>query len=240
MNNLLTAKILRVLDCVADAEAPLTLKELRSRTGLPAAVVSRICADLVEGGYLERDGYHAVAAAPGLLRLGAGALRNSPFLRQSLPILRARAANLGVRTSLVGLSGGKLCCFFRSASWGGIGTASREPWWRFEAAALLLAPEEGETAENFSLRVAASAGGEVPGALLPELPRIAAEKRVVRRDLLHGWNVALPLPEHPGYAVSLFGVELPALGSPQLRMLEECRRLAERIDDALPEPAKRK
>ena len=240
MKNLLTAKILAVLDCVADAEAPLTLKEVRMRTGLPSAVVSRICADLVEGGYLERDGYHAVAAAVGLLRLGSGALRNSPFLQQALPILRRRAGTLGIRTSMVGLSGGRLCCFYRSASWGGIESASKEPWWRFETAALLLPPVgDAEDEKSFARRVAAAAGGEIPAPLRPTLRRISAERQVLRRDLLHGWTVALPLPGHPEYAASLFGVELPAGGTPLLRMLDECRILAERLDAALPAPAKR-
>ena len=231
MKNLLTAKLVAVLDCVANAEAPLTLKEVRQRTGLPAAVVSRICADLVEGGYLERDGYHAVAPAAGLLRLAAGALRNSPLLRQAVPILRRRAANLGVRTSLLGLSGGRLVCFYRSPSPGGIETASREPWWRFEAAALLLAPPaEGDEDENaFLRRVEAAVGGNVPAALRPALRPIAARRRVCRRDLYHGWCVALPLPGFPECAVSLFGVELPAAEASLPRMLDECRLLAGRI-----------
>ena len=239
MKNLLTAKILAVLNCAADADAPLSLKEIRQRTGLPVAIVSRICADLVEGGFLERDGYHAVAPAAGLLRLASGALRNSPTLRRTIPLLRRRAAALGVRTALLALANGRITCFYRSPSGGGIETASREPWWRFEAAALLLPrPETPESADDFTRRIADAAGSPAPDPLLPSLRRIADERKVLRSDLRHGWCVQLPLPDRPGFAASLFGVELPAGTAALPRMLDECRILADRLDAALSEKTK--
>ena len=96
MNNLLTAKIFRIIELVAASPRPVSLKSLREQSGISGAVVSRIVADMVELGILEKSGYHEVVPSLGIMRLNLAAESSIPLIRKLRPVLTNRLPSLGV------------------------------------------------------------------------------------------------------------------------------------------------
>lgn len=83
-----TAKLLRVLEAVADPSGPHRLSTLVSRTGLAKTSVYRLLIELIDNGYVVRDanGHYRAATALNVLAAkvaaGEGAKSTNSFLRQ--------------------------------------------------------------------------------------------------------------------------------------------------------------
>ena len=96
MKNLLLAKTFAVLDAISGADGEILFRDLAARLEIPPPTLSRIVADLLEQGMIEKRGRGRLVPACGMLRLGQRAYRNSPLCRAAAPLLRDRAAKLEV------------------------------------------------------------------------------------------------------------------------------------------------
>jgi DNA-binding IclR family transcriptional regulator len=101
------ARGLAVLRAVADAEHPVSNRELAEATGIPKATVSRLAATLVSGGLLRQDAHsERFSLGSGLLELGNVFLRRFDLRSHARPRLAAlaelagTAVHLGVRDGL--------------------------------------------------------------------------------------------------------------------------------------------
>jgi DNA-binding IclR family transcriptional regulator len=100
------ARGLAVLRALADADTPLSNRELAERTGIPKATVSRLAATLQSAGFLRQSADERYALGAASLHLGNAYLRGFDFRQQArlhlLELAEAAGANvhLGVREGL--------------------------------------------------------------------------------------------------------------------------------------------
>ena len=80
MKSSLLTKAGAVLEAVCSLDHPAAIKELTGILQLPLPTVSRLCADLVEIGLLEKTDYHHLIPGIALIRFGSRALELSPLL----------------------------------------------------------------------------------------------------------------------------------------------------------------
>ena len=95
MKNLLLVKVKAVLEAIAAAPQPTALNELAKSLNLPLPTLSRITADLVEMGLVDKIDYHHLAPGLGMLRLGECARQNIPLIQQVVPLCQRFAAQYG-------------------------------------------------------------------------------------------------------------------------------------------------
>lgn len=97
---------LALLRMLADANEPLSNRELAQRTGIPKATVSRLAATLQAAGFLRQSPDERYALGPAALHLGNAYLRSFDFRQQArahlAELAEAAGANvhLGVRDGL--------------------------------------------------------------------------------------------------------------------------------------------
>jgi len=84
----------------AVAEAPASLSELMSRTGLPRATVHRLGAALELHGLLRRDGSGRYELGLGLVSLGQAAAERFPLVEVARPVLEDLRATTGESVQL--------------------------------------------------------------------------------------------------------------------------------------------
>lgn len=101
------ARGLALLRLIADADQPLSNRDLAERSGIPKATVSRLAATLHAGGYLRQSASSDLySLGPEVLRLGTAYLRHYDFRQQArlhlAELAEASGANvhLGVRDGL--------------------------------------------------------------------------------------------------------------------------------------------
>ncbi|MBE6359161.1 MAG: hypothetical protein E7057_07950 [Lentisphaerae bacterium] len=80
MKSSLLSKAEAVLEAVCSVNDPIAIKELTKMLNMPLPTVSRLCADLVETGLLEKTDYHHVTPGISLVRLGSQAQNSSPLV----------------------------------------------------------------------------------------------------------------------------------------------------------------
>lgn len=80
MKSSLLAKTKAVLEAVCQAERPVAIKELTSVLDMPLPTISRLCADLVEIGLLEKADYHHLIPGISFIRFGCRAREVSPLI----------------------------------------------------------------------------------------------------------------------------------------------------------------
>lgn len=80
MKSSLLTKAGSVLEAVCTMDRPVAIKELTKILGLPLPTVSRLCADLVEIGLLEKTDYHHLIPGIALIRFGNRASQLSPLI----------------------------------------------------------------------------------------------------------------------------------------------------------------
>lgn len=100
------ARGLAVLRTLADANEPLSNRDLAERTGIPKATVSRLAATLQSAGFLRQSTDERYALGPAALHLGHAYLRSFDFRQQArahlaeLAELAGANVHLGVRDGL--------------------------------------------------------------------------------------------------------------------------------------------
>lgn len=101
-----TERALLLLETVAAAGRPLTLKELAGRQGIPPATAHRICQRMEDEGYLTRDaGSRRYTIGVRLMRLGLDILRSSGPSSTRRAIMSQLVDAIGETCNLTALSG---------------------------------------------------------------------------------------------------------------------------------------
>lgn len=73
-------KAASILEAVCASDHPVAIKELTKVLDMPLPTVSRLCADLIESGLLEKTDYHHIIPGITLMRLGYQAQYLSPLI----------------------------------------------------------------------------------------------------------------------------------------------------------------
>jgi DNA-binding IclR family transcriptional regulator len=92
-------RIVAILDALRDADAPLTITELASRTAMPKSTVSRLATALTDQRYLQRTD-RGVTLGLRLFELGARASFPRRLVSAALPIVSELAKTTGERVGL--------------------------------------------------------------------------------------------------------------------------------------------
>ena len=80
MKSSLLSKAGAVLEAVCRSEHPVAIKELTGVLEMPLPTISRLCADMVEIGLLEKTDYHHLIPGIALIRFGGRARELSPLI----------------------------------------------------------------------------------------------------------------------------------------------------------------
>ncbi|MBR7130918.1 MAG: helix-turn-helix domain-containing protein [Lentisphaeria bacterium] len=106
MKSSLLTKAGAVLEAVCSLDHPAAIKELTGILQLPLPTVSRLCADLVEIGLLEKTDYHHLIPGIALIRFGSRALELSPLLGALKQPVEDFSSVSGLNAAVFGFSGG--------------------------------------------------------------------------------------------------------------------------------------
>lgn len=104
MRSSLLAKAGAVLEAVTAADHPVAIKELVKILDMPLPTVSRLCADLVEIGLLEKTDYHHIIPGMTLVRFGQMAKKQSPLIATIKPHIDAYVAESGLSAVVYGFA----------------------------------------------------------------------------------------------------------------------------------------
>jgi DNA-binding IclR family transcriptional regulator len=235
MKSTLLDKSFRILERIAAAPAPVTLKELAADLELNTSTVSRIASDLAERNLIRKAGYHSFVPSARLIRLGQAAL-DTPYLRNVSELLEERVSELGVNGLFAGLDAGHLVLL--CAREGGGGEKKVPPLWDSPLAATILAElRDREMAESF-FAASVSAGPPSPNTmqtreLFMQWYRTASEQGYVTvSELRREWSVNFPVAAGTDvYGLCLYGSGTESRNID--RMQFECSRLASRLSSML-------
>lgn len=110
---------LRLLSLLANEGRALSLAELALRLGLPKATAHRLCAQLMDGGFIVRDvGERAFAVGPALRRLALDTLNHGFVRGLRHEVLAALVAQVGETCNLTTLDGARVLYLDRvEAQW---------------------------------------------------------------------------------------------------------------------------
>lgn len=103
----------RVLQAIASAPKGRTLREVTSQTGMSHPTAHRVCAMLIELGWLERDQNKRFFLGKELSILGLAALRRHPLEAIARPLLEALNAATGQTVYLLARSHDEAVCLSR-------------------------------------------------------------------------------------------------------------------------------
>jgi DNA-binding IclR family transcriptional regulator len=81
------ARVLRLLQCIAEGEREFALKDLTARTGLAPSTTHRLLTFLVQAGMVERAGPKAYQLGSELFRIGALVLQKFELHKMARPLL---------------------------------------------------------------------------------------------------------------------------------------------------------
>ncbi len=109
-------KALEILDCFNRQEADLSLKELCSKTGLYKSRVHRLCATLLESGYLVRSSWTNYRLGPKLLSLGKTYEQTNSLKSVASNYMHELSRNTGESTALFTLHQSNCICIARKVS----------------------------------------------------------------------------------------------------------------------------
>ena len=237
MKSTLLEKSFRILERVATASEPVTLKELAADLNLNTSTVSRIAADLTERHLIRKAGYHSFVPSTALFRLGEHA-RNTPLIRTVSPLLTSRALELNINISLACIESGDLLCLASCGPDAGDKKPPAFPLWRSPQAAVILGKiNQPETAENFFRRATENTASKLnlqqEQIFFKNLCRSAAATGcIIQKDPRTGWNVSFPIAAADDFfGLSLFGKDVDKCNIE--RMQFEGSRLASRLTSAI-------
>jgi DNA-binding IclR family transcriptional regulator len=184
-------KAMSVLRCVA--EAPRTLGELTTATGLPRATAHRLASALADHGVLRRDRQGRYDLGHGLVALGRAAAERFPIVERARPVLESLRDDTGEGVQLFVRTGDRRCCVISLESPHGLR-------WIVPEGALL--PLEVGSAGRVLLGEPASAGWvESVGEREAGVASVSAPVRQADGAVVAAVSVSGPierLTEHPG------------------------------------------
>lgn len=234
MKNLLLAKTFAVADAVAGANGEISFAELSEKLAIPGPTLSRITADLVEAGMIEKHGRSIFRPSFGMVRIGQQALRSSPLRRQVEPPLRERAAMLEVNGIFAVMHRDELIFLCRTdgANLYSAPVSSDYAPWRSGLALVILAARGDRTAGEEWLKRVINRERYNPRRELETFRRRFDEAvghgYLLLREVGRRWSVCFPVGRGNDYhAVGFFG------DAPERRNFDrltfECSLLASRL-----------
>ena len=165
---------LRLLALLAAEPRALTLADLSQRLGLPKATTHRLCAQLMEAGFLSRDvDERSVAVGPALRRLALDALNHGTARGLRHEVLAALVAEVGETCNFTTLDGASVVYLDRVEA----------PWpWRLTLDVGTHVPLHCTASGKLFLATMDAARRDELLAQLP-LPRLTANTLTTRRAL---------------------------------------------------------
>ena len=115
MKSSLLSKAASVLEAVCSVDHPVAIKELTEILDLPLPTVSRLCADLVETGLLEKTDYHHLIPGIALMRFGQRSREFSPLISSLKTVVDDYSNISGLNAVVFGFQKN---CFFNIYSCG--------------------------------------------------------------------------------------------------------------------------
>jgi hypothetical protein len=106
MKSSLLSKAGAVLEAVCTIDHPVAIKELTQILGMPLPTVSRLCADLVEIGLLEKTDYHHLIPGISLIRFGHRAKKLSPLINTVKKFVDNYSDESGLNAAIYGFDKG--------------------------------------------------------------------------------------------------------------------------------------
>ena len=143
MKSSLLSKAASVLEAVCSVDHPVAIKELTEILDLPLPTVSRLCADLVETGLLEKTDYHHLIPGIALMRFGQRSREFSPLISSLKTVVDDYSNISGLNAVVFGFQKN---CFFNIYSCGK-DNLLQDPL-RYTGAFLVLLASAGVKAEK--------------------------------------------------------------------------------------------
>ncbi|MBQ4328685.1 MAG: helix-turn-helix domain-containing protein [Lentisphaeria bacterium] len=106
MKSSLMFKAASILEAICASKHPVAIKELTGILDLPLPTVSRLCADLIEIGLLEKTDYHHLVPGISLMRLGYQAKFLSPLLEILKATVDDHSRSSGLNAAVFGYQHG--------------------------------------------------------------------------------------------------------------------------------------
>ena len=138
MNSPRTSRVLQLLSLVATNPEPTRLKDISAALGVHPSMVSRMVADLIDGGFLAKSAYRSVTATPLLAVLGRHAGENHPLTRIARQELHSRVEELKYSCEFATVTPCGLFHFYKRT----FGTPAAPPLWRSDLAAVIFAARQ--------------------------------------------------------------------------------------------------
>ena len=138
MNSPRTSRVLQLLTLVATNPEPTRLKDISAALGVHPSMVSRMVADLIDGGFLAKSAYRSVTATPLLAVLGRHAGENHPLTRIARQELHSRVEELKYSCEFATVTQCGLFHFYKRT----FGTPAAPPLWRSDLAAVIFAARQ--------------------------------------------------------------------------------------------------
>lgn len=226
-----TERALSLLEAVAAASHPLTLKDMESACDLPAATAFRLCARLQEQGWLMRDADpRRFAAGPRLMRLGLEIVRSAGPATTRRNVLSELVEAIGETCNLTCPSRGEVLYLDRvETKWPlrmALEPGSRVPIHCTASGKLFLAhmPE----AQRDRLLAEAPLDRHAPRTIVTIKALLQDLKRIVRRgystdneEFLAGLvAVAVPVRDQQGRVVAAVACHAPAARMSLAKLME--------------------
>lgn len=225
MNSPRTERVLQILNFVVLSREPVKLKAIGDALGLHPSMVSRIVADLVSGGLLNKCTYRSVIPSPALALLGRRAGENHPVTRIAGEILTGPLERMGLYGALSTLEIDSFYHFF----WKWEHLPFTETIWRSDSAAMIFAavPEQ-ETEEKLRAMVPAENQLEL-NRFLTRIREGAEKRYLVNFNSGRFWQLTFPVQcGTVNCALTVASVERPE----DENIFYECSKLASRIHSA--------
>lgn len=237
-------KVFAVLDVIASSGGPVSLKSIAAQSGHNASTLSRILSDLVEMGYVRKEGYRDFALDLGLIPLGQEALANFPLPRIANPLIKEATDRLEVSGALLGMHRERLVYLYRTGQSDDAETLAKPFHYalhKSHSGMVLLAsfPEKEAVDLLKGSLLEDSFGKTVPTSQLKGMIKTLMK---IRSDGYHyvsdkdGWNVTFPIKDGDRtFCVSLHGKGEPPQNAEAMTL--ECSLLARKIEEAIKEKA---
>lgn len=208
MKNRLLAKAGAVVETLCAAPRPLSIRELAVRLDLPTPTLSRLCADLVELGWLEKTDYHRFAPGLALPRLGALAEGLTPLIALAAPQIESFAVETGLNGLLSGCDGTHCYRLFARS----LKESDRNIFRRSGADVALFGVTGLDAAAVRELIAARSPDltDVEKNAIDRELDAVRSQNLLIRVSTLRQWYITAPFRHRErGFAVTFYGQGRP-------------------------------
>ena len=229
MKNLLLVKVKAVLEAIAAAPRPVAINELAKSLNLPLPTLSRITADLVEMGLVDKIDYHHLVPGLGMLHLGECARQNIPLIRQAEPLCRRFSSQYGKFSFIIaGISEGAVYTIYSSNPT----YSDRATLWACGLGTLLLATSGKDMSEARECYLREFPRADVAEKLIfeREYETIQQKKHLFRLNTMRLWSLSMPFSYHKSSCGICFFGTAPQ-NTPPERFSFECAKVIAKLNN---------